>query len=255
MESKRLWAAALFFCAICAWAQSPSVAASCNTGWNWNQNSLGQDPCHVASILQAACRNGSDTNGPQSLNGSFYTPPQVGRLDGLKCECDTVTYRWIEWAHECNTTHVAQYPFDIPNGTAIPRWAFYNITGTQKRHLNKLAVSVKGEKLYTRPCRGGRRKLPRRQETLEHIREQQTSPNLEPNPTELTTCPPPAYEAPKPPPTYVDTERLHGQGSGLQSGTPAFPPPTYDTSNPPTHVDTGTLHGQSCRLNPGTSGV
>ncbi|KAF9790650.1 hypothetical protein BJ322DRAFT_404530 [Thelephora terrestris] len=166
MESKRLWAAALFFALSAvyplspgAWAQSPPEAASCNRGWNWNQNSLGQDPCHVASMLQTACRNGSDTNGPQSLNGSYYTPPQEERSEDLKCECDTVTYSlimacmtcqggqsysWIEWAHECNTTHVAQYPFDIPNGTAIPRWAFYNITTLPDQDYNATVAEAIG---------------------------------------------------------------------------------------------------------------
>ncbi|KAF9790622.1 hypothetical protein BJ322DRAFT_402268 [Thelephora terrestris] len=281
MNLNHLWAVAMVLALSAVypqspgvWAQSPPVAASCNTGWEWNQNSLGQDPCHVASILQATCRSGSGTNGPQSLNGSFYTPPQEGRPDDLRCECDTVTYSilmacmtcqggqsysWITWAHECDTTYVAQYPFDIPRGTAIPRWAFYNITtlsdqcynvtvaeaigrdpeathkrtggSGNKRNAGVIAVGVVGSVvllmlpfivvlIIKRRMRDGGHKLPRRQGISQRLRGQLILPTLTPTSANL------------PRHTY-----------NIPINLTAFPPPTYETKNPPTYVNTGTLPG------------
>ncbi|OJA18118.1 hypothetical protein AZE42_10805 [Rhizopogon vesiculosus] len=60
------------------------------------------------------------------------------------CLCSTVTYSmfaaceicqnttiesWSVWSSNCSTnlTHYSEYPFNIPNGTAIPHWAYLDV--------------------------------------------------------------------------------------------------------------------------------
>jgi len=61
----------------------------------------------------------------------------------MECDCDTVmyslsmacstcqqgiAYEWERWIKQCNTVMISNYSGDIPQGTAIPHWAFYNVT-------------------------------------------------------------------------------------------------------------------------------
>jgi len=42
---------------------------------------------------------------------------------------DGYVYSWLTWRQQCDKGfNVTTYPYDIPQGTAIPRWAFYNVT-------------------------------------------------------------------------------------------------------------------------------
>lgn len=124
-------------------AQSNDIAA-CPQGWEWNKNSLGQDPCAVATVLESSgCRGGGPFDIPP-LNGSQnYRPPRASQDEELSCECNTVLYSlymacgscqggvavtWLYWITHCSQVYVAQYPYDIPFGTAVPRWAFFNVT-------------------------------------------------------------------------------------------------------------------------------
>jgi len=124
-----------------AWAATTAV---CQPGWEWANNSEDQNPCQVAGYLQAPCLGYlTYVLGPLE-NGSFYRLPTKNDTRGLKCDCNTVIYSlysaceacqdaptrsWGEWSQNCNDVYVAQYPFNIPGGTAIPRWAFINVTG------------------------------------------------------------------------------------------------------------------------------
>ncbi|KAF9652324.1 hypothetical protein BDM02DRAFT_3109322 [Thelephora ganbajun] len=38
------------------------------------------------------------------------------------------TQSWTFWGQNCDAVYVTQYPLDIPSGTAIPHWAYLNVT-------------------------------------------------------------------------------------------------------------------------------
>jgi len=135
-----------------AWAQQ----ASCPPGWEWNQNSFGQDPCTVASALATVCLDSNSFTIYPLAQGEYYYPPeQSGTLD---CECNTVWYSlieacascqggvvqsWITWTDACVTVYVTQYPYDVPSETEIPQWAFYNVTTLpSETYSDAVAMSV-----------------------------------------------------------------------------------------------------------------
>jgi len=45
------------------------------------------------------------------------------------CQGETVQ-RWSFWEQNCEAVYVTQYPLDIPAGTAVPHWAYLNVTTT-----------------------------------------------------------------------------------------------------------------------------
>jgi len=114
--------------------------ASCLANWDWASNSLGQNPCVVAGMLEAPCKVVSSyTLGP--LNDTTYSPPPKGAA--LDCECNTVMYslfmactacqgvtiqQWSFWDVNCPSVFVAQYPGVIPGNTAVPHWAYLDVT-------------------------------------------------------------------------------------------------------------------------------
>ncbi|RPD62055.1 hypothetical protein L226DRAFT_560717 [Lentinus tigrinus ALCF2SS1-7] len=134
-------------------AQShPPPIASCNSfddpaEWSWMNNSLGQDPCLVASFLQLNCFDPADAEiQPLENSGSFYTGPG-GQND---CFCNTVAYvlieacqlcqygvptliqPWTGYSSLCTNTVVGTYPLAIPLRTSIPAWAYQNVTFTDR---------------------------------------------------------------------------------------------------------------------------
>jgi len=144
-----------------ALAEDPAV---CIAGWEWASNSKGQNPCVVAGSLEAPCRNLSTyTLGP--LNATFnYLPPAKGVA--LPCECNTVMYSlfmactacqnvssvqdWSYWDANCEAIYVTQYPGIIPDGTAVPAWAYLNVTTTGIwSAVNAQAAGDSPESTYT----------------------------------------------------------------------------------------------------------
>lgn len=45
-------------------------------------------------------------------------------------------YGWEAWEADCNTVLIAEYSGVIPQGTAIPHWAFYNVTLLDKQQFD-----------------------------------------------------------------------------------------------------------------------
>jgi len=43
------------------------------------------------------------------------------------CQNSTVIL-WSSWEANCDQVYVSLYPYDIPPGTAIPRWAYLNVS-------------------------------------------------------------------------------------------------------------------------------
>jgi len=163
MESQRLWTTIVAVLALSTvgphsprvWAQE----ASCLPGREWNQNSFGRDPCTIASRLEATCRGvGSYTVPPLDGSGEYYEPPEKSNSLDLKCECNTVTYSlygactscqngeiisWTTWSTNCSAVNVTQYPYDISPGTAIPRWAFIDVTTLPNQtYSDAVAIAV-----------------------------------------------------------------------------------------------------------------
>ncbi|KAH9952298.1 hypothetical protein BGW80DRAFT_1260935 [Lactifluus volemus] len=119
------------------------VQPTCPQAWSWSFNSLGQNPCIVAAYLQGACDNGVYTI-PKLNPGDSYTGPSGPADASDLCKCNTVVYslmsacdacqgaRWFPWAtFSANCTAVdplTTFSNVIPTGTAVPEWAFLNIS-------------------------------------------------------------------------------------------------------------------------------
>jgi len=80
---------------------------------------------------------------PPLNDSQYYVPPQASHTGDLDCDCNTVMYNlymacascqgaqiysWTSWIAACETVYVAQLPSSIPQGTAVPHWAYFNVT-------------------------------------------------------------------------------------------------------------------------------
>ncbi|KAF9075112.1 hypothetical protein BDP27DRAFT_1415490 [Rhodocollybia butyracea] len=112
--------------------------------FQWSSNSLGQNPCEIAERLNSACTtsNGSyfpelDAQVPFTLSSEDQNPcvctSVVYNLVSLCRLCQTVdglTYAtWTQWTTNCSTLQTG-FPMGIPSGTAVPAWAYQNVTQT-----------------------------------------------------------------------------------------------------------------------------
>ncbi|KAI6005615.1 hypothetical protein EDD15DRAFT_653171 [Pisolithus albus] len=83
-------------------ATAQQTNATCLPQYNWMDNSQNQNPCVVASYTAGVCSNG-------------------------QCACaicqNASSVNWPSWSVNCSTAYVG-YPFGIPNGTAVPQWAY-----------------------------------------------------------------------------------------------------------------------------------
>jgi hypothetical protein len=140
-----------------AWAQFDM--AQCASGFDWNKNSLGQDPCTVGSTLDASCRGLAQYTYPPLNASQYYLPPQTNHTGDLTCDCNTVMYSlymacascqggtiysWTQWTQQCTSgVYISSYPVDIAQGTAVPYWAYYNVTTLPTETWNQtVAISV-----------------------------------------------------------------------------------------------------------------
>jgi hypothetical protein len=139
-----------------AWAQFDM--AQCAAGNDWNKNSLNQDPCTVGSMLDASCRSLAEYTYPPLNASQYYLPPRTNHSGDIMCDCNTVmyslymacaacqggqTYSWAQWVPQCTSVYITQYPIDIAQGTAVPHWAYYNITSLPNQTWNStVAISV-----------------------------------------------------------------------------------------------------------------
>jgi len=138
------------------WAQFEM--AQCKTGFEWNRNSQGQDACLIGSKLDAACRGLVLYNYPPLNSSQYYLPPRKDHPGDMTCDCNTVMYSlymecalcqggqiysWTSWIAACESVYVTQYPSTIPQGTPIPRWAFFNVTlSTGQTYNESNAISI-----------------------------------------------------------------------------------------------------------------
>lgn len=115
------------------------TTAVCLSQYNWMDNSKGQNPCLIAAYVQGVCSGGQFT--VDALDpGTHYVGPYADEANA--CECGTVTYSlisacsicqnrtyitWSSWAYNCTLPYTG-YSESIPSGTAIPQWAYQNVS-------------------------------------------------------------------------------------------------------------------------------
>ncbi|RPD62059.1 hypothetical protein L226DRAFT_571434 [Lentinus tigrinus ALCF2SS1-7] len=121
---------------------SLAVCDSPAADYSWMSNSKGQTPCLVAAYLQVPCLGPAHALIPRLESDSAYAAaPQQST-----CDCNTVIYSlleacqlcqaggsqivlpWEEYSANCTDVGLSLYPNPIPPGTAIPSWAFQDVT-------------------------------------------------------------------------------------------------------------------------------
>ncbi|KAH8116796.1 hypothetical protein DFH11DRAFT_1132575 [Phellopilus nigrolimitatus] len=119
-----------------------SSNATCLPSWADLYNSKGQSPCLVAAYLAAAC-NGGQYSVSAIEKGQHYIGPTADLV--TPCLCSSVTYMmmgacstcqnttvitWEDWSSACSDVYFDTYPEDINQDTAVPGWAFENVTAS-----------------------------------------------------------------------------------------------------------------------------
>ncbi|KAG7447974.1 uncharacterized protein BT62DRAFT_745997 [Guyanagaster necrorhizus] len=116
--------------------------ATCNQSFtdSWVYNSLNQSACSIASSLMGACTSSTYTVVPLEV-GQIYDGPWKG--SSTPCLCSSVYYSllsacafcqdrgyasWSSWSTNCTSVYVTVYPGEIPEDTAVPHWAYQNVT-------------------------------------------------------------------------------------------------------------------------------
>jgi len=128
--------------------------ATCLPLYSWMSNSKGQSPCLVASYLQSACNNG-DWTVTDLPPGSHYTGPDTA--ENSVCQCSTVTYStisacgicqnrtaegWTSWSYNCTSVFPEEFTKNIPPGTAVPAWAYLDVTTEDEINLSDMQADM-----------------------------------------------------------------------------------------------------------------
>ncbi|KAF8502640.1 hypothetical protein F5888DRAFT_1665805, partial [Russula emetica] len=141
-----------FFSSFAVAQSAPNCSTDFGTSWDWSYNSLGQNPCMVASYMITECVGAR----PVESGTIWYTGPDA--LDGSNklCLCSTVTYSllsacgtcqgpaanlisWSQYAYNCTTTSMppGSFPDPIPAGTRLPQWALLDVTSENHWNASK----------------------------------------------------------------------------------------------------------------------
>jgi len=119
-----------------------ATSISCST-YTWSSNSLGQSSCEIAEYLNSVCTTSNGSYFSELTSASGYT---LSAEDQNPCLCTTVVYNlvslcrlcqsedllyptWDQWSEHC-TSISDGFPLELPGGTAVPDWAYQNVTGT-----------------------------------------------------------------------------------------------------------------------------
>ncbi|KAJ3995649.1 hypothetical protein F5050DRAFT_1895643 [Lentinula boryana] len=132
--------------------------------YNWASNSLGQNPCDVAERLNSVCTTSNGSYFVELTSDEDYT---LSEEDQNPCLCTSVVYnlvsmcrlcqtddgkvyptyvglaqcissrgqtlsselvhRWSQWSTNCSSLNTG-FPLGLPGDTAVPDWAYQNIT-------------------------------------------------------------------------------------------------------------------------------
>ncbi|KAJ7680650.1 hypothetical protein DFH06DRAFT_425574 [Mycena polygramma] len=122
-------------------AGQPSTNASCSASFAWADNSRGQSPCLVAAYLGSVCNSDGLFIVPGLATGGLYEGPTLAQANA--CGCSSVFYSllgacadcqsadiqpWSKFNENCNTVYPQIFVGNIPPGTAVPHWAYQNVT-------------------------------------------------------------------------------------------------------------------------------
>ncbi|KAF9649482.1 hypothetical protein BDM02DRAFT_1833964 [Thelephora ganbajun] len=122
--------------------QMRAQTASCRSGWEWMNNTVGKNPCQIVESLDSWCL-GSPFIVPALQNGTVYAPPHDTNSNSAICDCNTPIYtlfsacaacqgagwvKWSEWSAVCGVAHVGKRPDSYLVTTPVPHWAFINVT-------------------------------------------------------------------------------------------------------------------------------
>jgi len=121
-------------------AQTTGTAQCVDPNFAWTFNSLSQSPCQVAEALGGTCNSGQFTVGPL-LQGNVYLGPTLDNANS--CRCSSVFYSlisacascqdrnflaWSRYQTNCSTVYVSTFSQRIPPNTAVPNWAYEDVT-------------------------------------------------------------------------------------------------------------------------------
>ncbi|EIW75913.1 hypothetical protein CONPUDRAFT_169153 [Coniophora puteana RWD-64-598 SS2] len=133
--------------------------ATCATSTKWLFNSKGQSPCLIGAFVMSTCSNG--TWSVVSVNTSAtdeYPGPTDPSQPYIPCACNTVAYSlfsacgycqgasyisWQDWITACPVVYKQTFPSQIPSNTAVPQWAFLDVTTTG--NWNATAAQAAGD--------------------------------------------------------------------------------------------------------------
>ncbi|KAJ7510060.1 hypothetical protein B0H11DRAFT_1173923 [Mycena galericulata] len=122
-------------------ATSQNTNATCSSSFDWSLNSLGQSPCLVAAYLGSVCDDGLFMVPALTNDLSYYQGPTVAQANA--CACSSIFYSllsacsdcqsgkvltWSEFNVNCTTVYLQQFSGNIPSATAVPHWAYQNVT-------------------------------------------------------------------------------------------------------------------------------
>ncbi|RPD62060.1 hypothetical protein L227DRAFT_573935 [Lentinus tigrinus ALCF2SS1-6] len=129
--------------------QAQTTQAVCTSAHSWMLNARGQSPCLVAAYLHLPCGGGQNTN-----VDAMTQPDQYYTANNDACQCNMVSYALFEACQNCqfdNGTTVTTfsrysfnctsqnvnkgYPESIPVGTAVPAWAYQDVSATDSFDL------------------------------------------------------------------------------------------------------------------------
>ncbi|KAF8212033.1 hypothetical protein K438DRAFT_1224147 [Mycena galopus ATCC 62051] len=121
----------------------PNTNATCTPSYAWASNSLGQTPCLVAAYLGSVCDDGLFLVPALASPTDTYAAPTTAQVN--QCACSSVFYSllaacaqcqystapistWASFDMNCNTVYPQIFVDNIPSGTAVPAWAYQNVT-------------------------------------------------------------------------------------------------------------------------------
>jgi len=144
--------------------QAQTTQVTCSSEYSYLSNSLGQNPCVIAGYLEDACvTTGGLWNIPALPAGESYVGPGIGQA--TYCTCSSVSYSlvsacgacqgenwvdWTNWRQNCSAADVSigSFPLNIPEGTAVPAWAYQDVSAANTFNLTFARVDTAPASTY-----------------------------------------------------------------------------------------------------------
>ncbi|KAJ7444913.1 hypothetical protein FB451DRAFT_74230 [Mycena latifolia] len=138
--------------------------ATCSSSFQWSYNSLGQSPCLVAAYLGSVCDDGLFMVPALANDLSFYQGPTVAQAN--PCGCSSVFYSllsacadcqsgkvltWSAFNGNCTTVYPQLFVGNIPSNTAVPHWAYQNVTVNDGFNITVAQMQLDAPESTTNP--------------------------------------------------------------------------------------------------------